>query len=141
LRCGGLQPTILHCRWFQKTISAGGHVIVSNANSSWSKSALLHNILKSEPTTPEMGLSKHGTMSFDSATELQVVFAELATVRDTNDRFARIQFMSRTELMSVVNSLVWQEGKANIFVFALQAELKSAESEHTLYLWNETGVE
>jgi hypothetical protein len=125
----------------ENNICGRNHVIASNErNPRWSKNALLH-ILQSEPTTPEMGLSKHYTWGFDSAVELQVVFAELAAVRETNDRFAKVQFMSRTELMSLVDGLVRRDRKADIFAFALQAELKSAENEHTLYLWNETGVE
>ena len=76
----------------------------SGDNSKWNKTALLHAILKSEPSTPEMGLIFHSTLNFKSEVSLQMAIAELEAIRNINERYSRVQFMPGPELMLLVKN-------------------------------------
>jgi len=113
----------------------------SGDNSKWNKTALLHAILKSEPSTPEMELIFHSTLNFKSEVSLQMAIAELEAIRNINERYSRVQFMPGPELMLLVKNGLQRDRKANTLAIDLQARLNSADNKHTLYVWNETGVE
>ncbi len=71
----------------------------------WNKAAFLHGVLQWEPSTPEMGLAKYGTLNCPSELQLEVEMADLEANRNTNEIYSKVKFMPEPQLVSLLTEL------------------------------------
>jgi hypothetical protein len=105
----------------------------------YEETKMLDKVLQLIPTTLEMGLSPYHSYPLQSEASLDQAVAELNALRDSDERYSGVRFMSLAALKPLVTKLLWS-GKANNLTYEVRRLLRFTISENTIILWHELKV-